>query len=157
MMSSEIAKLTLFTSGRRIEEEDVNAIASYDQQNDVFAMIDAIFAFNASLERLLQSGVAPAYLLFRLSRQVQRIIRAKGLSEQRKTKIEIQNRLGLTSEFALRKTLEQASRYSLSRLKSVHHRLLDTDLSIKTGRYKPELALNILIAELCQRDRTLVT
>jgi hypothetical protein len=28
---------------------------------------------------------------------------------------------------------------------------LETDLSIKTGKYGGELALNILIAELCQR------
>ena len=82
------------------------------------------------------------------------IVRARELRSQRKTKIEIQNRLGLTSEFALRKTLEQAGRYSLPRLKEVYHHLLETDLSIKTGKYDAELALNILVAELCQRGKT---
>ncbi|GAI47378.1 unnamed protein product [marine sediment metagenome] len=67
--------------------------------------------------------------------------------------MEIQDKLGLTSEFALRKTLEQAGRYSLARLKEVYHRLLDADLSIKTGKYDAELALNILIAELCQKQK----
>jgi DNA polymerase III delta subunit len=51
----------------------------------------------------------------------------------------------------LRKTLEQAGGYSLQRLKEGYHKLLETDLSIKTGKYGGELALNILIAELCQR------
>jgi hypothetical protein len=31
--------------------------------------------------------------------------------------------------------------------------LLEADLSIKTGKYGAELALNILIAELCQPRR----
>jgi len=61
--------------------------------------------------------------------------------------------LGLTSEFALRRTLEQADRYSLERLKQVYHKLLEADLSIKTGRYDAELTLNILIAELCQQGK----
>ena len=54
------------------------------------------------------------------------------------------SRLGLKSEFPLRKTLEQAQRYPLERLKSVYKRLLEADLSIKTGRYDGRLALNLL-------------
>jgi len=58
--------------------------------------------------------------------------------------------LGVTSDFALRKISEQAERYPLERLKKVYSKLLEADLSIKTGRYEGELALNILIATLCQ-------
>ncbi|GAI43191.1 unnamed protein product, partial [marine sediment metagenome] len=43
--------------------------------------------------------------------------------------------------------------YPLGRIKEAYHKLLEADLSIKTGKYEGELALNILIAELCQRDR----
>ena len=51
-----------------------------------------------------------------------------------------------------KKTLDQASRYSLSRLKDVYRKLLDTDISIKTGKMDPELALNVLVAELCRES-----
>lgn len=158
VMASEINKLTLFTSGRRIEEGDVKGLVSDTQQANVFAMVDAIVEFRVELaeqllQRLLQSGAAPAYLLFMLWRQVQMIVRAKELGNQRKPKIEIQHRLGITQEFVLRKTLEQASRYSLPRLSGVYHHLLEADLSIKTGKYDGELALNILVAELCQRGQ----
>ncbi len=158
IMKSEINKLALFTSGRRIEEEDVKRVASYAQQANVFAMVDAILEFKAgiaeqSLHQLLERGAAPAYLLVMLSRQVQMIVRVKELRNQRKPEVEIQNKLGLTSEFALRKTLERAGRYPLERLKEVYHKLLETDLSIKTGKYGGELALSILIAELCQRRK----
>ncbi len=158
IMTNEVNKLVLFTSGRRIEEEDVKMVVSYTQQDSVFAMVDAIVEFKAELaerllEQLLQRGAAPAYLLVMLSRQARMIVRAKELGNQGKPKTEIQNKLGLTTEFALRKTLEQASRYSLPRLREVYHRLLEADLSIKTGKYSGELALNILVAELCQRGK----
>jgi len=156
IMANEINKLLLFASSRRIEEEDVKTVVSYAREANVFAMVDAILEFNARLaeqwlQQLLQEGAAPAYLLVMLSRQVQMIVRAKELSSQGKPKVEIQNRLGLISDFALGKTLEQAGRYTFKRLGEVYHRLLEADLSIKTGKYEGELALNILVAELCQR------
>ena len=158
IMKSEINKLVLFTSGRRIEEEDVRRIVSYAQQANVFAMVDAVLEFKAgiaeqSLHQLLERGAASAYLLVMLLRQVEMIVRAKELRNQGRSEAEIRDKLGLTSEFTLRKTLEQASRYSMQRLKEVYHKLLETDLSIKTGKYGGELALNILIAELCQRRK----
>ena len=158
-MANEINKLLLFTSGRRIEEEDVNLVVSCTQEANVFTMVDAILGFKAkvaeqSLLQLLQRGAAPAYLLVMLSRQVQMVVRAKELRNQRKPEVEIQNKLGLTSEFALRKTLEQADRYPSGRAKAVYHKLLEADLSIKTGKYDGELAFNILVAELCRRRMT---
>ena len=158
IMANEINKLILFTSGRRIEEGDVKMMVSYAQQASVFVMVDAILEFKAglaeqSLHQLLQRGASSAYLLVMLSRQVRMIVRVKELKNQRKSEKEIRNKLGLTSEFAWRKTIEQAKRYPLGRIKEVYHKLLEADLSIKTGKYEGELALNILIAELCQRGK----
>jgi len=154
IMSSEINKLALFASGRRIEEDDIKAVVSSAQEANVFAMVDAILDFKAGvaenlLEQLLQQGASPAYLLVMLSRQVRFIVRAKEMRRRRTPEPEIQSRLGLKSEFPFRKTLEQAQRYPLERLKSVYLRLLEADLAIKTGRYDGGLALNLLIADLC--------
>jgi DNA polymerase-3 subunit delta len=156
IMAGEISKLVLFASGRRIEEEDVRAVVGYVQQANVFAMVDAILECKAgpaqrALAQLLQAGVAPAYLLFMLTRQARMLVRAKELIKGGKSEVEIQDRLGLTSEFVWRKTAEQTGRYSIERLKELYHRLLEADLSIKTGRYGGELALDVLVAELCQR------
>lgn len=156
IMASEIEKLVLFTAGLRIEEEDVRLVTSQGQEANVFAMVDAILEFKDRmaqrlLQQLLQKGAASVYLMAMLSRQIRMIVRAKELRNQGKPDIEIQRRLGLTSEFALRKTLEQAARYRLERIKRVYQKLLETDLSVKTGKCDGELALTILIAELCQR------
>jgi len=158
IMANEVNKLILFTSGRRIEEEDVKMVVSGAQETNVFAMIDAIFEFKAGiaeqlLQQLLQRGANPAYFLVMLSRQVQRIVQMKELRNQRKSETEIQDKLGLTSEFVWRKVLEQAGRYPMERLKDIYRKLLETDLSVKTGKYGGELALNLLIAELCQKRK----
>ncbi len=158
VMASEIDKLLLFTSRRQIEAEDIKTLVSYAQQASVFSMVDAILEFKIGLaegvlQQLLQEGAAPAYLLVMLSRQVRMIVRAKELRRQGKAGMGIQTRLGLTSEFALNKTLEQAGRYTMERLKGVYHRLLEADLAIKTGKYDGELALSILVADLCQQGR----
>ena len=162
IMASEINKLVLFASGRRIEEDDVRTLVSQAQQADVFAMVDAILEFKAEvatqwLQQLLQRGAATTYLLFMLCRQVRLIVRARELKKQGIPEAEIRNRLGVTSGFVVRKIIEQASRYSLARLKAIYRQLLEADLRIKTGKYDGELALTILVAELCQRRQSRLT
>ena len=154
IMSNEIDKLVLYTNGRRIEDEDVRTVVSYTQEANVFAMVDAILESRAGvaqklLQQLLLQGVVPAHLLFMLSRQARIILMVKELSEQGSPKTAIQNKLNLPSDFVLRKALEQSNRYSWKRLKEMYHKLLETDLSIKTGKLDGDLALNLLIAELC--------
>jgi DNA polymerase-3 subunit delta len=155
-MQHEIKKLLLFTQGRTIGEEDVRKLVASTQQTSVFAMIDAILESKVataeqSLQQLLAGGAAPAYLMVMLTRQIRMIARVKELKAQRKSEAEIQNRLGIASEYAFRKTLEQASRFPAARIRETYRRLLETDLAIKTGRCDGELALDILAAELCSR------
>lgn len=154
IMSGEIDKLVLFASARRIEEEDVRRIVSYAQEVTIFAVVDAILESRMAeagrlLENSLTHGASPSYVLAMLARQLGLIVRVKEMRSRGMKQLEMQRALGLSSEFAVQRTVEQAGRHSLPRLKEAYHRLLDADLAIKTGKYEPELALNILVAELC--------
>lgn len=161
IMASEIDKLILYASGRRIEEDDIKAVVGYIRQTNVFAMIDAIFESNTRLAEqilveLVKAGATSSYLLAMLARQLRLVVRAKELIRQKRPRNEIMSRLGITSEFALGKTLEQARKYSIEQLRELYHKLLDADISIKTGEYDNELALFILVTELCQRGKITV-
>ncbi|MCK4273418.1 MAG: DNA polymerase III subunit delta [Dehalococcoidales bacterium] len=156
IMAGEVDKLDLFTGGRRIEEDDIRAVVSYAQEASIFAMIDAVLEFRVGaaqelLQQLLKQGAASAQLLVMLSRQVRIIFQIREMRGRKKTRADIQGKLGLTSDFVLRKAWDQADRYSPARLREVYHRLLETDISIKTGKLDGEIALSILIAELGQR------
>ena len=155
LMANEIDKLVAYAQGRTIEETDVRELVSYAQEASVFAMVDAILESRVTLaarllEQLLQQGAAPSYLLVMLARQVRILVQVKEMRRQRKTRKEIQDGLGTSSEFVLRKALEQADSCTLERLKEVYHRLLEADVSIKTGKFDGDLALDILLAELCR-------
>ena len=102
------------------------------------------------LQQLLQKGAVPVYLLTMLSRQIRLAVLAREYIAQKKSKAEIQSKMGL-ADYPLQKTLEQAARYSWENMKRFYEKLLETDVAIKTGKYSDELALNILIVELCQR------
>lgn len=162
IMTGEISKLVSFTSGRCIEKDDVKTVVSYSQQASIFDMVDAVIESRVgqaqkAIQQLLQMGVSPSYLLFMLTRQARLLVQVKELVKNGKSEFEIQNKLGLISEFAWHKTAEQASRYSFERLNELYHQLLTADLSIKTGKYEPGLVINILAAELCRRNRDSAT
>ncbi|OGN98817.1 MAG: DNA polymerase III subunit delta [Chloroflexi bacterium RBG_13_51_18] len=153
-MANEIDKLVLFIGERSIEEEDVNAVVSYAQEANVFNMVDAIIESRVSvaqelLQQLFQRGMTPAQILVLLSRQVRIIFQVREMRDRGISRGIIQTRLGLTSDFVLRKAWEQADKYTLPRLNEVYHKLVEADVSVKTGKYSnPELVLDILVAEL---------
>jgi DNA polymerase III subunit delta len=152
-MSGEVDKLTQFAGGRRIEEADVKAVVSDAQEANVFAMVDAVMESRIGvaqelLQQQFRQGAAPAQLLTMLARQVRIIFQVKDMRDRGKSRGDIQHRLGLTSDFLLRKAWEQADKYSMPRLREVFHKLLEADLAIKTGKLDGEIALDILVAEL---------
>ncbi|MGD0779203.1 MAG: DNA polymerase III subunit delta [Dehalococcoidales bacterium] len=156
-MANEVDKLVLFTGGRTIEEADVQAVVSSIQDASVFSMVDAIIESRVTLaqellQQLFRQGMAPAQILVMLARQVRIIFQVKEMRDSGRSRGDIQSRLGLTSDFVLRKAWEQADKYSLTRIREVYHQLLEADIAIKTGKYSsPDLVIDILIAELGHR------
>ena len=153
-MASEIDKLLAYGSGH-IVEDDVRQLTSYAREANVFALVDAILEGRLKvaqqlLHQMLQEGAAPSYLLVMITRQVRLIVRAKELS-QGLSRSEMRNRLGLTSDYSMDKALKQAKAYTLERIRSAYHQLLEADIAIKTGKYDGDLALDLLVIELCRR------
>ena len=60
---------------------------------------------------------------------------------------ELGARLGVSSQFVVRKTLAQARRHSWQDIRWRYRRLLEADLAIKQGRLEPDLALELLAAD----------
>lgn len=154
VLASEIEKLLLYTAGRRIEEEDVQEVVSYVREASVFTMVDALIEGRAAvaastLHKLLREGATASYLLVMITRQIRLLLQAKELSQQGFSAPEVKSRLGIASDYALTKALVQSKRYSIKRLEQVYRKLLEADLSLKRGIWKGELALDLLVAELC--------
>jgi len=155
VMTGEIEKLVLYASGRLIEVDDVKKLVGLSSETSIFTLVDAIIErklnlAQQSLSALLDAGAAPSYVLVMLARQLRLLVRAKELKNERRPEATIQSMLGL-GDYPFRKTMEQVSKYTMERLTNFYHMLLDTDLSIKTGKYNDELAITLLVAEVCSQ------
>ncbi|MBI2166160.1 MAG: DNA polymerase III subunit delta [Chloroflexi bacterium] len=151
-MDNELEKLALFCMGRPAEGKDIGRLVSSAKEANIFAAVDAVLEGNPSLgvnlvHRLMEEGQGATAILAMLARQVSHLIQAREMVAQGVTQSEIGKRLGLLSEYPLRKTLEQASRYPPKRLAALHRLILKADVAIKTGQLEEGLALDLLITE----------
>ena len=154
-LSSEVEKLSLYAAGRAIEIEDVEELVVSAKEVSVFAVVDAVLEGNRNvamrnLMKLLEGEATVPYLLSMLGRQVRLLLLAKELIAEQVPQGELGSRLGINSAYPLRKTLEQARRFTPQALRQLHAGLLDTDVAIKTGAQGERLALEFLVAEVCQ-------
>lgn len=154
-LASEVEKLSLYATGRAIEIEDVEEMVVSVKEVSVFAVVDAVLEGNRtvamrSLTKMLEGEATVPYLLSMLGRQVRLLLLAKELIQQQVPQGELGSRLGINSAYPLRKTLEQARRFTPEALTQLHTGLLDTDIAIKTGAQGERLALEFLVAEVCQ-------
>ena len=154
LLAGEINKLITYCNGREIDENDVKEITSFAREENMFALVDAVIEGKIKdaqhmLHRMLRYGTAPQQIVAMIERQLTIIMRVKDLGGEMPQQ-EIRERLGLHPRYPLDKTLKQARTYNIPRLRKAFHCLLDTDVAIKTGKYDDDLALDLLVIELCK-------
>jgi len=152
-LTGELNKLMTYCEGREISDSDVREISSFAREESIFALVDAVIEGRIKdaqlmLHRMLKYGTAPQQILTMIERQLAIILRVKELSHG--TQQEIREKLGLHPRYPLEKTLRQARTFTVPRLRRAFHSLLDTDVAIKTGKYEDDLALDLLVIDLCK-------
>jgi len=154
LLDSEIQKLAIYVGDERaITADDVELLVPYAGTANVFAMVDAIGRRDGRtalrlLHKLLDENAAPLYLLSMIVRQFRILIQVKELSAQGLASSTIAKRAGL-HPFVAEKAGRQAMNFSMGQLEVIYARLLETDLSIKTGQMEDVLVLDTLVAALC--------
>lgn len=154
VLASEVEKLLLYASGRAIEIEDVDEMVNFVKEVSVFTVVDAVLEGNRmvamrNLTKLLDGESTVSYVLSMLGRQVRNLLLAKELIQEKVPQNQLGARLGINKPYPLRKTLEQARRFTPQSLRVLHRGLLNTDVAIKTGAQSERLALELLVAEIC--------
>lgn len=152
LLDAEIDKLVTYAGERPITLHDVHLLVPYAAEANIFEMADAIGRRDvrgavARLQRLIADGEHPLRLLPMISRQVRMLLQLKELSEAGATPNEIREKLGL-HPFVIQKTLPQTKNFSFADLERAFEQLLETDVAIKTGQSEPELAIEMLVAQL---------
>ena len=152
-MDRELEKLSLYATGRDINDSDVRAMVPLAQEANIFAAVDAIIDGQPVqalrlMAQLMRDGQEPLYIIAMIQRQLRLLAIARDLSDRGVPQSEMGERMGTRSDFVVRKTLAQARRRNASQIRDSYKRVLASDLAIKQGRLEPAVALELLVAEL---------
>jgi DNA polymerase III subunit delta len=102
------------------------------------------------LRQMDAKDFAPQLLIFMLVRQYRQTLLAQSMLRDGMSQPQIGSELGITSAFPLRKVVDQASRYPADALELAYRRLLQCDVSVKTGVLDVDTALQMLIVDLAE-------
>ena len=152
-LHQELEKLSLYASGGSIAEEDVRGMVAQVREANIFNAVDAMIDRKPGvalrlLQQLRHDGREAPYIIGMVERQLRLVALAHDLREQGISQQDMGARMGVNSQFVVRKTLEQARRHSRQEIIWQYQRLLETDLAIKRGRLEPDVALELLVADL---------
>ena len=155
-LDGELEKLSLYAAGREIGEGDVRLLVSQVREASIFEAVDAMVegrpeAALRLLAQLRDDGREPLYIIAMVERQLRLLALARDSMERRLPQNELKRALGTSSDFVVRKTMDQARRHSRQDIAWRYDRLLEADLSIKQGRLDPDLALELLVGEAAPR------
>lgn len=153
-MSNEIKKLLAWKkdTGEKITSVDVKLLVKPKIDLDIFKTIDAIAEGKKALalelvHKHLEKGDSPLYLLAMINFQIRNLITVKELTEKGGG-IRFVTRQSNLSPFLARKMYFLSKRFGFEELKKIYRKILKVDFQIKTGKLKPDTAIEILVAEI---------
>ena len=146
-----------YGKNKKIEAKDIDLLVRPKIEPEIFKTIDAISDknnFNSgkkwALELLhghIEKGDHPLYLLSMINFQFRNLLVVKELMEKNQPYYSILKTTGL-HPFVVKKSYEQAAKFSLKELKEIYKKIFQLDLNIKTGKMGAELALDYLVASI---------
>jgi len=149
----ELEKLSLYTNGEKIEEPHVLEMVPQAQEANIFRTADAIIEGRAQtsfnlIHNLKINGRSASYIIAMVTRQLRQLTLVHSLLETGENQAKIGALLGISSTYAIQKTVEQAIKYSSEDIKWKYEQLLQCDLNIKLGRLNTDQALETLVFTL---------
>ena len=87
-----------------------------------------------------------------VTRQLRQLTLVHSLLETGENQVNIGTILGISSNYAVQKTVEQAIKYSSEDVKFKYELLLQCDLNIKLGKLNTDQALETLVLNISSRS-----
>ena len=93
------------------------------------------------VQRHLEKGDSPFYILAMINFQLRNIALVKDLIQRQRPLVKI----GLRP-FLLQKTIYFARKFSFQEIKKIYQKMFELDLKVKAGQIKPDVALDLLVS-----------
>lgn len=154
-LANEIEKLLTYVNWQRpVQPADVEQLTPAAGEAVIWDLVDALGARNAQLainkyHTLLAMPSQDQFAIFgMIVRQFRMLLQTKEIVENGGTVAEVMGALGIKSSFPAEKYVKQSRNFTLAQLETVYRRLLDLDLTLKTGGSDDTTAIDIFIAGL---------
>jgi DNA polymerase-3 subunit delta len=158
ILNQEIEKAVIYIGeASKITFGDVVETVSRSSHLSVFDVIDAVAKKRSlsavlCLREILKSGEPEIKILALLARQVRIMLQIQVLNKKGYTANQISSDLGI-HPFVAKKGSEQCRNFSSRELVTALELLLETDVSIKTGKGNPSSLLETVVLKMCSSAR----
>jgi len=157
MLANEIDKLLAFVNwARPVEMKDVNQLTPSAGEAIIWDLVDALGARNAQLalnnfHTLLAQPSQDQFAIFNMIvRQFRLILQVREILDGGGTINDVMSKLNQKS-FPAEKLMKQARNFTMPQLEDLYHKLLELDLSLKSGGAEDTTAIDTFIAALTTR------
>ena len=151
-MDNEVKKLSSYKVGGTVTRQDVELLVKPNLESDIFKTIDALASKDKKLalsllHKHLDNGDNSLYLLSMIAYQFRNLLAIKELQEMQKPYNTIAKLSGL-HPFVVQKSYYLTNQFSIEQLKKIYQKIFQVDSDVKSGKVEPELALDLLLAEI---------
>lgn len=148
-IENEVSKLVAYD--RIVNKESIELLVDAGYFNTIFDLTDAIAVRNAkkalhNLEKILENGENEIYLVTMIAMQVRNLMLVRDLKLHGLSESEIISKSKL-HPYVVKKCLSQIRNFTIEKLMSIHHNLLELDVAFKTGSVEPKVLLTKFILD----------
>jgi DNA polymerase III subunit delta len=157
-LQSELEKLAAYVGDRpKIELEDAREAVTSQRSFTIFELLRYVGQGQtrpaiSALRRLLLAGEQPLVILALLARQIRILWQAKDGVNRKLSTGDLSQKLNLYPNI-LRSYVQQAEYFSEAELYRIHRVIRETDIALKSTGTAPQLQLEALVLNLCQREQ----
>jgi DNA polymerase-3 subunit delta len=155
LLANEVEKLLAYVDWQRpVDRPDVEQLTPAAGEAVIWDLVDALGTRNARLaldkfHTLLAMPSQDQFAIFgMIVRQFRMLLQAREIVDQGGGAGEVMKALELKSAFPAEKYVRQCRNFSMAQLEAIYHRLLDLDLTLKTGGSEDTTAIDAFIAAL---------
>lgn len=156
-LSGEIGKICAYSGADVIKKTDIDAVVEPVMDAVVFQMTDLLSQgqYGPALQKLsvlLRMQQEPIAILGAIGTHFRRLGTARTLADNGQGPQQLQKLCGIT-DYAARKTMDSARRFSGTFYRKASSLILETDYRMKTSFDEPQRLLELLILQLAQEAR----
>ena len=157
-LAGEIQKISSYSSADSICKADIDAVTEPVLDAVVYRMTDQLAAGDyggalQTLQKLMKMQQEPIFLLGALGSHFRKIATARTLLDQGRQATQLQKLYPPMADYAARKTMDAARRFSPAFCAKAAELILETDYQMKTSFDDPQRLLELLILRLAQEAK----